>query len=698
LDQAIAEEKKNISALERAKGLMPPHNNPADVKPVSFRKVFQRYSDHGQGLKNLKLKKTDDRYDGYKQVEGDVAHLRKAYSKIVEKIHDDATVEDLQQQARDRIAQHQAALKALNEKETKAEPKKEETKPKTPAPAHQNEPTEKKAAEKPVNSKQAEVFYTPLKNIHTDTERFQPRGTDYSKESKDKIVNNFDDNRLDPVVLYREKGKDYVLSGHSRLAAHEELDKLPDTDPRKQAATQKGFQPGQIKARYFQGSEKEAIEFADRSNDLGTKNKDYESAASLRRMREAGKSKREIQDRAKEDFGKNWRYIYLMSYLNPSGKIMTTLQQFENNPDKDGQNRLEKAAQWVGAVRERMGELITNQHENEMFDYLMDKTRSTKLDRENDFIATIQNITGRFDFNRDEPLNLNRIKNKSAGEISHDAEEGEIKQAIKEKQQELDNLNDRLNNPKNPGFVNPKASDYADVLKNAEKKKTALNGELTALRKELLTHQQNKGKVLADNMSQFGLFDMNNLTPAEVTQTNEELKQDGITVQDIENYEKSLSNPAELSPSGADHTDQAGEIPSNVRPSTNDQGTGTQQNPGSSTVQGTEPVDPELQAKIDKKNAALQKFRKTLGKLNSGLDPEAIAAGAELMAAYADLGIYKLKALVKDAIDVVGREFFQKKENVDALKGAYAYYRQNLPKGERSKMDNEDQVDEFSGE
>jgi hypothetical protein len=561
---------------------------------------------------------------------------------------------------------------------------------KTPESAPVQKPSPKPKAE------QAGVVYTPSADVNTDVDRFQPRGTDYSKESANKIINNFDDNKLDPVVLYRDKdGKDYVLAGHSRLEAHNQLDEMPDWDDRKRKAIENGYQPGKIKARYFKGIEAEAKEFADRSNDLGTKNKDYESANSLRKMREQGKTKKDITERAKTDFGKNWRYIHNLSYLNPGGKILTTLQQFQDNPDKEAQNKIEKAAQWVGAVRERLGDQITNAHENEMFDFLMDKTRSTKLERENDFIGLVQNITGRFDFNKDEPLNLNRIKTKTAGEVSHDQEEQEIKQSIKDLEGEQDQLSDRLNNPKNPAYVNPNSNDYADVLSNAEKKKKRINDELTQLRKDLLAHQQKKGKILAEGMNQNSLFDMTNLSPAEQTQLDEELKPDGITTQNIADYEESISDSAEDEQTSSDNQQQAGTVSQGVQQSGNDESGSTEQDKA-----GTERknLDDKVDEATQQKNEALKKLRETMkrnrGRLNMNIDPEVVTDGVGVMLAYAKLGVYKFAQIVRDIAAELGKEFLGDKENVNALKGIYAYYRSNISKEERKKLDSDDDVDE----
>lgn len=480
---------------------------------------------------------------------------------------------------------------------------------------------QKQTVQKTQKETPADVSFQPISKINTDVKRFQPRGAEFSQESVDKIVNNFDQNKISSIVLFKDKnGKDYVLAGHSRLEAHKQLSEMSKTDPRRINAEKNGFIPGKIEAKYFKGTEKEAIEFADRSNDLGTKNKDWESAASLRRAREQGQTKTAIQERAKTDFGKNWRYINNLSYLNPNGKTVETIKQFENNPDKENQNKLEKAAQWIGAVRERLGDMITNQHENEMFDFLMDKTRSTKFERENDFISLIQNITGRFDYNENEPLNLNKVKNKSTGEVNYEIEEAELKQSIKDRQKEVDGLVDRLNNPQNAAYVNPNAPDYADVLKVADQKKNRLNAELTALRKELVDLQQQKGKIISTGMAQPGLFDINNLSPVEQEAMNTELAADNINLQNIEEYEQGFTDDTEVQqPQDTNQPGQTEILPETVQPADNEQGTGQEQNTGGAAVQGQQRTGTGIDSdQIDMINDVISDYGWTSNLIDNG--------------------------------------------------------------------------------
>lgn len=588
---------------------------------------------------------------------------------------------------------------AVKKETTTAEP----TQPATPTT------TESVTTTEPASS----VTFQPLESISTDTKKFQPRSAAYSQESVDKIVNDFDNDVLDPVRYWRnpEDGKDYIVSGHSRLQAHKLLAELPNTDERKLRAIQKGFQPGFVKAEPIANAStfEQAEQIAFRSNDRGTANKDHEKAAYLRKLRENGQPKSSIIEQAKNDYGKNWRYIFALSYLNPNGKIIDTLKQFDGSTDKDTQNKVERAAQWVGVTRERLGNQISNAQENEMFDFLMDKGRSTKLDRENDFVSLIQNMTGRFDYNANEPLNLTRIKNKSTSEFHYDTEEQEIKTDIKEKQKDLDGINDRLNNPLNPSYINPKSSDYNDVLRVAEQRKSVINTELTALRKDLMELQQNKGKLISEGVSQPSLFDLNNLTPTEQTELNDVLAEDGITIENIQEYEENLSRPEEDAETDIPDGQQAEIFPSTVQESPNEPSASAEQDQSSEAIQGresasaavTEPVDPieaEKKAKLEAaKKAFKDSLRKSRGQANVSIvpiDPEVIANGVKLMAAYADLGIYKFKQIIQDIAESFGPDYLDA-ENVNALKGVYSYYRSNLPKEERAEFDNEDAVDDF---
>lgn len=448
-----------------------------------------------------------------------------------------------------------------------------------------NPGTSEPATNEPIKS--ADVSYVPLQDISTDEARFQPRGTDYSKETADKIVSSFDDNKLDPVVLYKDPkdNKNYVLAGHSRLEAHKRLH-VDFIHGRPGPTEADGFQAGKIKARFFKGTEAEAMEFADRSNDLGTKNKDHESANSLRKMRDKGASNTAVLARAKTDFGKNGRYIYMLSHLNPKGKLMDAIKSFSGSEDVKAENNFKEMGQWIGSVREKLGDLVTNAHEDEMMDYLMDNSKNKKISREADFMQLINSITGTLDYNPENKLNLSRLKNETPAQVRYDNELDGLKGEISSRVEEIDNINDRLNNPKNPGFISPDDRDYDNILTVADVKKQKLNTELTALRKELQDLLLNKGKILKEGTGQIGMFETANLTPNEQDQLNEELADDDINLSNIEDYEKNISNTEELPAEGDGVPEETTAISEDVQQPADEQNGSSQQDQVNTAVQG----------------------------------------------------------------------------------------------------------------
>lgn len=561
----------------------------------------------------------------------------------------------------------------------------------TPAPAAKRE------------SPKADVFYGNLSNISTDVSRFQPRATEFSQSSVDKIVNDYDQNKLDPVVLYQDaNGKDYVLAGHSRLEAHRQLSAMPETDPRRQKAEANGFVPGQIKSRYFTGTEEEAIEFADRSNDLGTKNKDFESANSLRNMK-ASKSK--IQERAKTDFGKNWRYIYMLSRLNPNGKMIQLVKSLADSPDIQTENEIKKAAQWIGSVRSSLEDMITNAHEDEMTDFLLDKTNAKKFTRETDFLQFINNITGGFTYDNSLPLNLERTKLKTTAEVIYENERDHLENDINAKQKEYDRINERLNNPSDKEYISPSDPDYSDVLQVADLRKAKLSEELAAMRRQLQELKGNKGAMLSRGIGQIGLFESANITSGEKEQLNEEIEEDNIDLNKIEEYETAQRRTADSSQDteqGIGNAEEAEPVQETVQQSEYDESGSENEDQGSGAVQGrqratesvnniapqydkknesTEPAPTESQEQTpeERKRAALEKakaefaasFKKNRGQLNIGIDPDLLAKGIQLVGAYVDLGVYKFGEIVRDVADSLGEK---SEELLDAIKKVYGAY------------------------
>jgi hypothetical protein len=241
------------------------------------------------------------------------------------------------------------------------------------------------------NYGQCAVALVPVAEIRTDEARFQNRGTKYSEESVNRIVQAFDPNRLDPVVLWRDvkDGRVYMLSGHSRLEAHKRL----------QRAT--------IPAKFFVGTEAEAIRFAKVDANRGaTQENVAEDVKAYRLLRDgdpalgiAPHSKKDLQARFK---GK-WQKLDAYTYLNPNGTLMQVLAQ----PTAQDQFKyLANRAATIGLLRKQLPQL-TNLHEEELVTYWWKSPKGHELSND-DLTQQVTRRVQRVDFDPTQPLSLER--------------------------------------------------------------------------------------------------------------------------------------------------------------------------------------------------------------------------------------------------------------------------------------------------
>jgi hypothetical protein len=274
-------------------------------------------------------------------------------------------------------------------------------------PKTKKETTSTKYVEKPVNE------------IKTDENRFQNR-TELDEEQLKSIKDNWNENELDPVVIWKDKdGNDFILAGHHRLEASKQLGKEA------------------IDARYFKGTEAEAIKYAtEKSNANRTMEQSYDRAKKLRQLRESGASKKDIAEFAKGD-GKNKKFVENLSHLNPKGKIMDMLKSFGKAGDKETIRLTESAADWIGESRKHYPE-FSDAHENELFDYLINKGNLKKIGNKTEFTTRLQKYADAVRLFPDEPLNIEHRGVKGDLEQSKAKEIDVVKADIKTLEKERD--------------------------------------------------------------------------------------------------------------------------------------------------------------------------------------------------------------------------------------------------------------------
>lgn len=206
----------------------------------------------------------------------------------------------------------------------------------------------------------------PLAQISLDPARFQNRTDAFSELSAEAVARHYDPNKFDPVVLWRDpakKGQAYMLSGHSRFEGMS----------RRKAGT--------IPARFFQGTEAEAIQFARvDANRAATAENLVEDLTAYRLMRD-GDPARSLKPAKKNELAQAFKgkqsKLEAWSHLDPAGLFVATLAQ-DNRSEFP---YLEKFALWVGQLRARHAADFTNTHEGDCFNFFYSDAKNHRLSR-----------------------------------------------------------------------------------------------------------------------------------------------------------------------------------------------------------------------------------------------------------------------------------------------------------------------------
>ena len=159
-------------------------------------------------------------------------------------------------------------------------------------------------------------------------------------------------------------------------------------------------------------------------------------------------------------------------------------RDWENSGDKVTQKEAEKIADWIGEAR-KQNKNLTDQHENDLFDFLMNRNSSKRITTKAELISKIASLTNTLDFDPSNPLNIERYKYKSEGEKVYEEEVEKRKDKISELQQKINDINDRFKNPNNPNYVSTDHKEYDSIKAQADKVITDTNVQLKAEQKAL---------------------------------------------------------------------------------------------------------------------------------------------------------------------------------------------------------------------
>jgi len=331
-----------------------------------------------------------------------------------------------------------------------------------------------------------EVFDVPLEDVHTDPGRFQPRGGAFSEKTAARIAEDYDEELMDPIDLWRdpEDGKLYVLAGHSRL---EGFRRRGDKDS--------------IPAEIKDPTEEEAIRYALIENESGTDLTASERAGVLRDIVEAegigtisGR-----KEKAKDLFGKAGNEVFALSYLAPSGPAMQALRQFEGSSSADADDVLQMA-KWTGKIR-RFNRELSDLHERNVWDFLTDnfKTEGKQFTAFTEFRQFVEETLNRQFFGEEvgpeTPLNLDRVDPKSQ-------QEEKIDRLIREKREERNEARKKLRKERED-LVGRGASkeDLERALSDQRERVQALEQELVDLKERA---KRERGRLKEQEQGLFG--------------------------------------------------------------------------------------------------------------------------------------------------------------------------------------------------
>ena len=351
-----------------------------------------------------------------------------------------------------------------------------------------------------------DVFMMDISDIHTDEKRFQGRDK-LNEDAVERIAKNFNYKDQDPIHIWKDpkNGKYYVLSGHHRLEGAKRADGITKVKVVDKSADFK--------------TEEEAINFAKReANYNRTQETVIESANTLRDLinqerNETDKGKLEKIRTQIKDFLKmlmaNATSVRNLAYLNPKGKVISTLKNLERSND-DTYNFVLGRAKWIGAVREKYP-VITDEHERELFDSLMSEEGVKAITNKGDFLKKVGDIVKSSNFDAKLPINILNLTSKSYLETEWEEKMKELESEKKSYENKINELEGRFNDPTRDDFVNINDPYYKEKRAYADMEIESLKGKIANINNKINAHYKNKSEVDKFVKNQLSIFDDSDL-------------------------------------------------------------------------------------------------------------------------------------------------------------------------------------------
>jgi hypothetical protein len=258
-----------------------------------------------------------------------------------------------------------------------------------------------------VKEKAAKGFISvALNKLTKSLKDFQGRGKEYSQQTYDRIVNEAKSGALNissipPIQIWKDKSGNWViLGGHSRTKAFEDLAAgKHELNPK-----YKNSDFANISAQIVEANTLEEAQKIAQESNQGAVQTVVDNAKYVReKLMPTFKSFNDAKTKLRDLYGAAWTRIYAYANLNPNGKAMTFLKAFSENLESESTDISRKMAEWTGkAMSDFKG--LTAEHENEIFDYLLE---NNKIKTYNEFYDILnRRINGIDGFVASEPLNF----------------------------------------------------------------------------------------------------------------------------------------------------------------------------------------------------------------------------------------------------------------------------------------------------
>ncbi len=309
--------------------------------------------------------------------------------------------------------------------------------------------------------------FVPVAQIRTDESRFQNRTNAFSELSADSVAQNYDPNKFDPIVIWKDpnNNKDYVLSGHSRFEGIKRR-KEPN-----------------IPARYFEGTEAQAIQFAridaNRSANVENLVEDLKAYKLMRDGSIAKKIKPATQTALKNAFKGTHGKLEAYSYLNPEGYFIQALQ----TENKSAFPYIETKALWIGELRKKYGEVWTNTYEDDCYNFLYNSSSLGLKMKKDEFFEDVQKRISKQELrlypecNTQECVAMEDLKLRGA--------RGEPYRTLNKNQVDLDIIKERLSTEKRSTriYTEDERKNIIDVAQRLEKENTQIRKDVNIVEK-----------------------------------------------------------------------------------------------------------------------------------------------------------------------------------------------------------------------